>query len=54
MLGRLAGGSGADSAGITGFADTTKDYTLLDDIRIEHPFLFKIVRNGVLCQQGRR
>jgi hypothetical protein len=46
----LARGFDGTSLGISGvgFKDTTKNYTSFDDIGIEHPILFQIMRDSVL------
>src|SRR5215470_15988012 len=53
MPGRGFGSACSGVTGGVGFADTTMDYTLLDDISVEHPFLFEIVRDGVLREKRR-
>src|SRR5215470_3204799 len=53
MPGRYFAGVSLTPSGRVGFADTTMDYTLLNDISVEHPFLFEIVGYSVLGQQGR-
>jgi hypothetical protein len=33
------------------FTDTTGNYTLFDDVRIEDAILLKVVRNRILCEE---
>jgi hypothetical protein len=49
----LARGLAVDSLVVSGvgFTDTTENYTSFDDIGIEHPILFQIMRDGVLREQ---
>jgi len=44
---------GSPDVGSAEFTDTTENYTLFDHVRIEHPLLLEVMRNGVLGEQRR-